>query len=129
MDRIVYSTDDEQYRIREVPDEFVDMEYLKGDAFNPEHNPALSPYELAISELEFESQVEDEGVYGYILERFDGIEYRPVESCWGFVGPYSIRKPEFNHYIVDELKAQIVADTSRIVAVKNGLKLIKGGRK
>jgi hypothetical protein len=36
--RIIYESDDKQYRILEIPDTDADMDSLKGDAFNPKHN-------------------------------------------------------------------------------------------
>ena len=45
-------------------------------------------------------------MYGYVLERWNpeiGEGWEPVDSCFGFVGRYSL---ENDHYIVEELSAQ-----------------------
>lgn len=108
--RVVYETDDKQYRIIEHADEFAELSNLKGDIFNPEVNPDIDPERLKEEERHFEELVAREGVYGYVLERWNaepGTGYEHVDSCWGFVGQYTPTEGIFNHYIVDELKAQI----------------------
>jgi hypothetical protein len=97
------------YRIIEMQDDMYDLEYLKGDQFNPKHFEEFgfaSTNEQANAEREFERLVESVGVYGYALERWNpevGFGWTHVDSCWGFVGQYNETVEQFNHYIVNEL--------------------------
>lgn len=95
------------YRVVEVMDEVYRLRDLKGDCFDPKVNSDLDADELRRQELAFEKKIDNEGVFGYVLECWDprvGAGWETLDSCWGFVGAYS----ETNkHYIVDELKAQI----------------------
>jgi hypothetical protein len=119
--RIIFETTDKQYRIVEHVDAHADIENLKGDIFNPKHivemhGPDKTLEELAAEEREFEDLVNREGVYGYVLERWNtdpGVGYEHVDSCWGFVGQYTPTEQTFNHYIVDELKAQIPTEAAQ----------------
>lgn len=107
--RIIYSKDN--FRITEKPDDIIDLDHLKGDCFNPEHNPDIDPAKLKRDERDFERLVGREGVYGYTLERWNpevGQGWEHVDSCWGFVGQYSEFVEAFNHYIVDEMKLTII---------------------
>lgn len=106
--RIIEQT--KNFRIIEVPDDIISLEDLKGDSYKPEVNPDIPPQQLRLEELHFEKLVEVEGVFGFILERWNpevdkGWEH--VDSCWGFIGAYDPKQEKFNHYIVDELKGQI----------------------
>ena len=106
--RIIFEKD--AYRIIEVPDEYADMGDLKGDTYNPSVNDDIPIDELKRQEKDFESLVNNEGVYGYALEKWNpdvGIGWEHVDSCFGFVGQYSESEDIFNHYIVGELKDQI----------------------
>lgn len=113
--RVIFQSEDSQFRILEHADEYADIENLKGDCYNPKHivemhGPDKTIEELQREEREFEELVNREGVYGYILERWNpatGVGYEHVDSCWGFVGQYSESDPTFKHYIVEELKNQI----------------------
>ena len=113
--RVIFQSEDSQFRILEHADEYADIENLKGDCYNPKHmlemhGPEMTLEELKRQEAEFEFLVNNEGVYGYVLEQWDprpGYGYQPVDSCWGFVGQYSDSEDRFNHYIVEELKGQI----------------------
>lgn len=90
------------FRILEILDEIYEMENLKGDCFDPRHNPEIDAVELAAQEFNFEQKVFSEGVYGYVLEQWFpdvGRGWETVDSCWGFVG----RHADENHYIVQEL--------------------------
>jgi hypothetical protein len=92
------------YRIVEIPDHNVDFDNLCGDSFNPKVNPYTDPAELKRQLAEFTDLVNREGVYGYVLEKWNpeiGKGYEHIDSSWGFVGQYSER------YIVEELKTQI----------------------
>jgi len=111
--RVIFQTENAEYRILEYADECADMENLKGDVFNPKVNTDIDPEQLKREEHAFEELVNREGVYGYVLERWNpeiGAGYEHVDSCWGFVGQYSESDPSFNHYIVDELKSQIPSE-------------------
>jgi hypothetical protein len=105
--RIIYKSD--AYRIVEHESDF-NMEDLMGDCFNPKVNPEIDLKELERQKQEFIDLVNNEGVYGYVLERWDSAVnkgWTEVDSCWGFVGQYSPHEERFNHYIIDELKGQI----------------------
>lgn len=76
-------------RLIEVDDTDYDMDNLKGDCFTPKHNPGIDPAELAQQEKDFEQQVYNDGVYGYIVERWNPATdagWEHVDSIWGFVG-------------------------------------------
>lgn len=110
MKRVIFETSDKQFRIVEIVDTDADLENLKGDCYNPKVNPDIDPEKLRQDELEFEDLVNREGVYGYVLERWNaepGQGYEHLDSCWGFVGSYSEGDKTFNHYIVDEMKDTI----------------------
>lgn len=106
--RIVLQRD--AYRIVEMYDEHATFDELKGDCYSPSVNKDVNPETLKQQELEFEELVRVEGVYGYELQHWnseiDG-GWEHVDSCWGFVGQYSKQDERFNHYIVEELEAQI----------------------
>lgn len=94
-----------EYRITRHYDESYNIGDLKGDIYNPGVNPNLDPEKLKREEREFEKMVNDEGVYGYVLEKWNPATdkgWEQVDSCFGFVG--------FNwddHYIIDEFKERI----------------------
>lgn len=104
--RIVRESQGLGYRIVEREDLYFCMKDLKGDTFNPVHNHDIDPDKLRDEELLFEAEVYREGVYGYVLERWNP-EYNKgwehADSCWGFVGAYDPKSDRYNHYIVDEL--------------------------
>ena len=106
--RIVFESNDKRFRILEVADEAYSLEELKGDCYNPDVNPDIP--DLAEQERKFERTVSDEGVFGYILERWNpapGIGFEHVDSCWGFVGMYDPKIEFNNHYIVAEMLESI----------------------
>lgn len=111
--RIIYESEDSQWRIIETPDEYVSFEDLKGDCFDFEKSGYTGTREeLKQEEKDFEDFVNREGVFGYTLERWNPLPnkgWEHVESCWGFVGQYSPqdKSGKFDHYIVEELKSQI----------------------
>lgn len=108
--RIIFETPCKTYRIVEHEDQSATMEDLKGDCFSPAANPDIDPFHLKAEEQHFEDLVNHEGVFGYVLEKWNSEPskgYEHVNSCWGFVGQYSESDKTFNHYIVDELKSQI----------------------
>ena len=95
------------YRILEVVDECSTMDDLKGECFDPKVNPDVPADQLREEERDFECRIDHEGVFGYVLERWNpeiGIGWEHVDSCWGFVGQHSDTN---EHYIVDELKQDI----------------------
>ena len=96
----------EGFRLLEHYDIDIDMDNLKGDCYSPKVNTNIDPETLKEQEKDFEKEVYREGVFGYTLERWNpetGIGWETVDSCWGFVGRYSL---ENDHYIVEELSAQ-----------------------
>lgn len=106
--RIVFERDD--YRVVEIPDEYASLEDLEGDSYNPAVNDDIPLERLLAEKRAFRDLVEREGVYGYVLERWNptaGVGWTHVDSCWGFVGRYTPGDPTFNHFIVYELVAQI----------------------
>lgn len=91
------------FRLMEVPDNFYSLKNLKGDCYDPDYNTNIDADELKKQEIGFEKMVLEEGVYGYVLERWNpaiGVGWEEVESCYGFVGPYSL---DNDHYIVEEM--------------------------
>lgn len=111
--RIIFETENKEYRIVEELDEYADMDNLKGDCFDFEKSGYTGTREeLAQEERDFEDLVNHEGVYGYVLERWNpepGKGYEHVDSCYGFVGQYSPgdKSGKFDHYIVEEMKSCI----------------------
>lgn len=90
-----------EYRILEMQDLSYDIGHLKGDCFCPDVNPDVPTKALRIAEEGFERKVSEEGVYGYILEKWNpavGCGWEDIDSCWGFVGDFKTE----NHYIVHE---------------------------
>lgn len=110
MKKTIYETKDRKYRILEVEDNYIDMDNLKGDCYNPKVVTDIPLTQLKNEEKAFEKFVYENGVYGYVLEKWDakpGQGYTHIDSCFGFIGEYSEKDDKFNHYIVDELKSQI----------------------
>lgn len=108
--RIIYTSKNEMYRVVEKPDSDFDYDNLAGDCFNPKVNPEIPIEQLKEEEQHFKDLIEREGVFGYVLERWNpepNCGWEHVDSCWGFVGQYTPTEDTFNHYIVDELKSQI----------------------
>lgn len=107
--KVIFETPCKTYRIVEHRDYNPNLDHLKGDSYCPKANPSINPKQLAKEEVEFETLVDNMGVYGYVLEKFDSQskEYSWFNSCWDFVGAYDTAHANFNHYIVDEYKDQI----------------------
>lgn len=99
------------YRIIELPDLHADIKDLKGDCYNFEASGYTGTREeLLKEEKAFEDLVNREGVFGYVLEKWNpeiGAGWEHVDSCWGFVGQYSPTDETFNHYIVKELEESV----------------------
>lgn len=94
------------FRIVEVVDDMYDLADLKGDMYSMEANPTVSEDILKEQEMEFETRVQEEGVYGYELQRWNpevGMGWIFEDSCYGFVGQYDPNTDSFNHYIVGEM--------------------------
>jgi hypothetical protein len=92
------------FRIIEVLDETYSLDNLKGDCFNPIENPDIDADELKKQELAFEREVDNEGVFGYVLQVWNpevDAGWEHVDSCFGFVGAFN--RESNNHYIFDEL--------------------------
>ena len=99
-----------EHRIIEIQGNDFDIEDLKGDTYNPKWNTEISPETLRREELEFEAEIEREGVYGYELQKWNpevNVGWEHVDSCWGFVGQYDESSSRYNHYIVNEMKVRI----------------------
>lgn len=108
--RVIHESKDGRFRVVERMDQYTDIEDLMGDTYNPKVNKDIDPTELERQKNEFISLVESDGVFGYVLERWNpapGVGWEHVDSCWGFVGQYSPNEEIFNHYIVAELMGQI----------------------
>jgi len=100
--RTIFETADKIYRIIEMADDTCNSDDLKGNCFD---RPDLKEQERAFNLI-----IENEGIFGYVLERWNpeaGIGYEQIDAYWGFVGTYDPAIPIKNHYIVDELKSQI----------------------
>lgn len=101
------------FRIVEIIESHADLDDLKGQSFDPSVNPEIPTEQLKQEEREFEDLVSREGVFGYVLERWNpevGAGWEHVDSCFGFVGQYSEHEEIFNHYIVSEFKQQIESE-------------------
>src|SRR6478735_242436 len=97
--KIIFETNDKVYRILEIEDWHYDMKDLKSDCFNIAVNSDINPQELSRQEKEFENKVLTQGVYGYVLEKWNSAPskgYEQIDGCWGFVGPNETE----NHYII-----------------------------
>jgi len=102
MTKIIWQKD--VFRIIERPDELYRIEDLKGDCFDPSIHDDIDVEELKKQELSFENKVFNEGVFGYVLEKWNpevDKGWETIESCWGFVGAFNDQLN--NHYIVNEL--------------------------
>ena len=107
---IIFVSLDQCYRIVEVPDYESNFDDLCGDTFNPFVNTDIDPSILFTEQERFKRSVETDGVFGYILEKWNpspNIGWEHVNSCFGFVGSYNLGSVENNHYIVAEFIAQV----------------------
>lgn len=94
------------FRIIEVNDCFWKIEDLKGDCFNQKVNSDIDPKQLEKEEISFQNKVNEEGIFGYVLEKwYPEVDtgWTEIDSCYGFVGKYQ----DYNHYIVSEFKNRI----------------------
>lgn len=115
--RLIFKTDDSVYRILEYLDETATLDDLKGDCYNPKYVTDIEPELLRRDELKFERRVENEGAFGYVLEKWNakpGIGYESLDSCWSFVGQYVPDAEGYDHYIISEMKQTIQDDVSRL---------------
>lgn len=109
---VIFKSEDNRFRILEIADECCTIRDLAGDTYDPKHNPDIAPETLALEYKQFQDLVEREGVFGYVLEKWNpspDCGWEHVDSCWGFVGRYSPgdKSGTFDHYIVNELKSLI----------------------
>lgn len=126
--RVIFQKED--YRIIEEPDDSYNMDDLVGDTFN-----VVSGIDwriIAEKKAEFIRFVEEEGVYGYILEKWNpsidkGWEH--VDSCYGFVGQYQEQDEKFNHHIVAEMKQTIEKQHSAVSSHNKEKKMKKVTKK
>jgi len=113
--KVIWRNDKVGKRIIEIKDETYDLEDLKGDCFNPEVNPDIPALDLKREERAFETMVEIQGVYGYVLETWnpeiDGGWESDGSSCFGFIKTYVKGSKTRDHYIVDELVREALGDT------------------
>lgn len=110
---VIYRSNCGRYRITEHIDMCFDMENLKGDCFNPSVNTDIDPNTLENEERQFEDRVNNEGVYGYVLEKWNPAPdkgWEHIDSCWGFVGRHTAKN---THYIVAEMKGTIADDMNK----------------
>jgi hypothetical protein len=107
-DKIIFQKNG--FRIVEVSDTEISFEDLCGDSYCHKSNPDIDPEKLKKEKLEFLALVNDVGVFGYMLEKWNpevGIGWAHVDSCHGFIGAYNPEVDRFDHYIIEELKDQI----------------------
>jgi hypothetical protein len=100
-DNVIWTAVD--WRILECIDESYDFDDLCGDTFNSALNPEIPSDQMERELREFTDKVNNEGVYGYVLEQWNpavGVGWEHQDSCWGFVG----RHRDENHYIVAEMQ-------------------------
>lgn len=96
------------HRIMEYAQDDIELDDLKGDSYNYEASGYTGTREALLKEeKDFEYEIESEGVYGYVLEKWNpavDAGWEHVDSCWGFVGQYQ-EAPDhkYHHYIVAEL--------------------------
>jgi hypothetical protein len=81
---------------------------LEGDSFDPKANPEISLENLKQQQRQFRAQVNNKGVWGYTLQKWNpevdqGWEH--VDSCWGFIGRYNAETNP--HDIVTEFLERI----------------------
>ena len=81
-------TMEQPLRYRIEPDDIYDMESLKGDMFNHDCCPEIPEDELKRQETAFENEVNEHGVWGYIVESKCECcgQWKDEDSCWGFIG-------------------------------------------
>lgn len=74
--------------LRVEPDDYYDMDDLKGDIFNPNFRDDIKPEVLKREEEEFEERVHRMGVYGIIAEyrKDENAKWEHADSCCGFIG-------------------------------------------
>lgn len=80
--------DDGLVRVRVEPDEMSSLEDMEGDCFNPEVNPEINSNVLKREQKLFRGQIEQDGIWGYIVEVFVNGGWYHLDSCWGFTADY-----------------------------------------
>jgi hypothetical protein len=76
MENVIYEKG--AYRIIEVEDLSYDITDLKGDSFNPKY---LSDDIKKEAENEFRDELEQKGVFGYILQKWNGKEWIDIDDA------------------------------------------------
>lgn len=77
------------YRFYAEEDSHFMIDNIKGELFDPKVHTDIDPDLLKRHERELEERIENEGVWGIVLEKWDpavGIGWEHIDSCWGFVG-------------------------------------------
>lgn len=83
-------------RVVKCPDDFYRTEDdLFGETYNPDVHPEIKPQILKKELKAAWDQVEQEGVWGYKSEFWDGENWIEGDSCWGFIGEDDIELMEF----------------------------------
>ena len=78
--------EDETVRLRIVPDDYVGLDDLFGDTYNPDANPDIPIKQMEREKQEEIDRINRDGVWGVIGEYFDGCNWQHADSCFGFVG-------------------------------------------
>ena len=76
----------EVVRLQIIPDEFVDLDNLFGDCYNPDVNTDIKPEILEKQRQQEIDRINQDGVWGIVGEYFNGVEWVQTDSVWGFVG-------------------------------------------
>jgi hypothetical protein len=102
----IYTSPCNNFRIIEVIDLDSTVDDLAGDSFNPKVCFDIDPLVLAKKLVDFTKEVENEGVFGYELQKWNpkpnrGWEH--LDSCYGFIGSYNPKVEIYSHYIIDEM--------------------------
>jgi len=73
-------------RLRIVPDEIDDWDFLLGDTYKPECHPDIPVSQIEREKTEYLEKIYRDGVWGIVGEIFNGEEWQTIDSCFGFVG-------------------------------------------
>lgn len=73
-------------RLTKEADDWMSLDDLMGDCFNPDANPSVNPNKLEREKEEFLARVERDGVWGIKGEYFNGTSWIETDAVWGFVG-------------------------------------------
>ena len=73
-------------RIVEHPDEYVDLDDLLGESYDPNVNPDIKPEILERERQDEIERINRDGVWGYTAEYWNGATWEHADSICGFVG-------------------------------------------